>query len=96
MWSRSGRELFFAGPGRLKLAVVAVAPTPAGGAFSFGEPQSLFALAPYLRAIGRTIDVSPDGQRFLAVKLAEAKKQQDTLVVVSHWFDELKARVPIK
>jgi hypothetical protein len=96
MWSRSGRELFFAGPGHLKLVVVTVAPTPAGGPFSFGEPQPLFALAPYYRAVGRTLDVSADGQRFLAIKEPETGKEQDSLVVVSHWFDELKARVPVK
>jgi serine/threonine-protein kinase len=96
MWSRNGREILFAGPGGVMLVVVAVAPTPPGSPFSFGGPQPLFALAPYYRSVGRTIDISPDGQHFLAIKQQEARKQQDTLVVVSHWFDELKARVPIK
>jgi serine/threonine-protein kinase len=99
MWSRNGREIFFASPGGprgLTLVAVTVAPTPPGGPFSFGEPQPLFSLAPYSMGVGRTLDVSPDGTRFLAIKLPEAGKQQDTVTVVSHWFDELKARVPIK
>lgn len=40
--------------------------------------------------------VSPDGRHFLAVKKPDAGKQQDALMVVWHWFDELKARVPTK
>jgi Tol biopolymer transport system component len=96
MWSRSGRELFFARPGDGKLYAVAVAAAPGGGAFSFGGPQALFALAPYFSQLGRTLDVSLDGQRFLAVKSPEMNKGQDSVVVVSRWFEELKARVPIK
>jgi Tol biopolymer transport system component len=94
LWSRNGRELFYVSGG--KLVSVALPPAPVGGTFSFGRPQPLFALTPYFLTTGRTFDVSADGQRFLAIKLPEATKSQDALVVVSHWFDELKARVPIK
>ena len=97
MWSRDSREIFYAGgPLGLTLLRVAVESTPPGGPFSFGGAQPLFSLAPYYSSTGRTLNVSPDGKRFLAIKVPEAGKQQDTIIVVSHWFNELKARVPIK
>ena len=48
---------------------------------------------------GRSYDVSRDGQRFLMVKDAAAGGPSPTpasIVVVEHWFEELKAKVPIK
>ena len=80
----------------LGTAAYMVVPTPPGGPFSFGTPEPLFTLTPYNSGVGRAFDVSPDGQHFLAVKIPASWKQKDALVVVSHWFDELKARVPTK
>ena len=49
MWSRNGRELFYAtGSGSdATLVTVPVAHAPTGGAFLFREPQPLFALAKF-------------------------------------------------
>jgi hypothetical protein len=47
----------------------------------------------------RTYDVSPDGQRFLMIKAADASDKTSTptsIVVVEHWFEELKRLVPTK
>jgi len=47
---------------------------------------------------GANCDVSPDGQRFLVIK-GLGPDQTATLpqlVVVQHWFDELKLLVPTK
>jgi hypothetical protein len=45
---------------------------------------------------GRTYDISPDGQRFLMIKTSAAggTAAAASLVVVQHWFEELKQRVP--
>ena len=45
---------------------------------------------------GRTYDISPDGQRFLMIKLSAAggTAAAASLVVVQHWGDELKRLVP--
>ena len=47
----------------------------------------------------RTYDLSPDGQRFLMIKVQptsadEAESGTPTLVVVLNWFEELKRLVP--
>ena len=40
-------------------------------------------------------DVRPDGQRFLMIKEAGGQTESPTpLIIVQHWFEELKARVP--
>ena len=44
------------------------------------------------RPAGKLLDpVLPDGQRFLMINDGPVRAQ---LVVVEHWFEELKARVP--
>ena len=48
---------------------------------------------------GRTYDVSPDGQRFLMIKeggVADEPAPSARLVLVQHWFEELKRLVPTK
>ena len=40
----------------------------------------------------RHYDVSPDGRRFLMIKDSPSATPA-SLVVVQHWFEELKARV---
>ena len=44
-------------------------------------------------------DVSPDGQRFLVVKLVEGADQAappPQIVVVQNWFEELKRLAPVR
>ena len=48
---------------------------------------------------GRTYDVAPDGQRFLMI--ADRDGQDGTsastdIIVIQHWLEELKERVPIE
>lgn len=65
-----------------------------GPRFSVGRPQVLFdgAYAPDPIGVGvRNYDVGPDG-RFLMVREAPGVT---TIDVVLHWFEELKARVPV-
>jgi hypothetical protein len=44
--------------------------------------------------LGRTYDVSPDGQRFIMIKRADSDQLVQQIVVVQHWDEELRRLVP--
>jgi serine/threonine-protein kinase len=95
-WARDSRELFY-----LKVDGTMVAVPirhDAGGRISFGAPAPLFRSAYFVTQMARTYDVSPDGSRFLMIKSATPSTNSPTiqLVVVQHWFEELKRLVPNK
>jgi serine/threonine-protein kinase len=98
LWSRDGRQLFYvfrAGPGEpLRVMVVDVATDPT---FTRGKPRLLFE-GPYAGCgPARCYDVSPDGKRFVAVRLAPAEPQPVTGInIVLNWFEELSERVPVQ
>ena len=102
LWSRNGRELFCRAlsGGGMKLVAVPVPEQSAGSSFTYGKPEVVFPFAGYLvlggGAAGRTYDISPDGRRFLMVKTRDNMMLRPSITVVSHWFDELRARVPGK
>jgi serine/threonine-protein kinase len=83
LWTRSGRELIY----RNGDSVLAVSFDSRSR--ETGRPALLFA-GLYLRSpINRSYDVTPDGRRFLMVKLApESAPRRIDLVL--NWFDELK------
>ena len=69
----------------------------AADAVSIVGRRSLFEGA-YLTANGRNYDVAPSGDRFLKVKRGATsgmRSSGDDLHLVTDWFEELKARVPI-
>ena len=39
-------------------------------------------------------DITPDGQRFVMVREVAPQAAAGQLVIVLHWFEELKRRVP--
>jgi eukaryotic-like serine/threonine-protein kinase len=63
VWARNGRELFYLTVEHQMMAV----PISSGDDFASGPPIELFAAPIYADLVGRTFDVSPDGQRFLVV-----------------------------
>ena len=95
LWARSGKELFYLGPSGAMMS----ASVEGGSTFRAGTSTRLFE-GSYVLATnpsGRTYDVSPDGQRFLMVKAAGASDKTSaptSLIVVEHWFEELKRLVP--
>jgi len=92
VWARSGRELFFVSISNPP-ALMSVTLQP-GAVFTYGKPERLFDVTPYYSATGRSLDVALDGKRFLAIKSAgSAATVRPSFVVVSNWFDELRARV---
>ena len=97
MWARSGRELLFqsgSGP-NARLMSVAVQTAPSGGPFTWGPPAPVLDLAKYRSDhLGRAYDISLDGQSFIMLKPVGVER--DSLTIVTHWFDELRARVKVK
>ena len=74
-----------------------------GSSLTLGNPEVMFE-GPYYEgdavSIGRTFDVSPDGERFLMIKQATDINQADDatgqqLRIVQNWLEELTARVPV-
>jgi hypothetical protein len=91
LWSRDGKQLFYRRPDQ-----VWVVDVQGGTDFSASKPQLLFEQSGYMLSDPlRCWDVSPDGRRFLMVKLEERKPQPVTeLLLVLNWFDELKRLAP--
>jgi hypothetical protein len=92
-WRKDGRELFFTfGGGPLPRMLWAVAIHP-GARFSVGKPRLLTKLS---STISVAYDVGSDGRFLFHRPAAIAGPQQfSQIVVVEHWFDELRSRVPL-
>jgi serine/threonine-protein kinase len=99
LWSRDGRELFYVQPGTPQLISVSVETNETDEAFAFGDRETILNWPYFAPAEGRNYDVSPNGQRFLTVKLASAEGETDAMrpeiTVVLNWFQELTERVPV-
>ena len=95
IWSRNTRELFYIATvdGNETLMGVGIPPLSAGSAFAYGKPAVVFSMASYFTGAIRAVDISADGRRFLVVKNGDNAAPPPSITVVSHWFDELRARV---
>jgi eukaryotic-like serine/threonine-protein kinase len=97
LWARSGKELFYRALG----GAVMSAAVEGGSAFRAGNPTRLFEGRYEIGAAqsGRTYDISPDGQRFLMIKVDAGSDETATppsIVVVQNWHEELKRLVPTR
>jgi serine/threonine-protein kinase len=95
VWTRSGEELIYASPtGALMRVGVSRGPS-----WSATTPSVVVKEGYLTNPVwwGRSYDVSPDGQRFLMIKEGgpEGTTSPTSLVVVQHWFEELKRLAPI-
>jgi Tol biopolymer transport system component len=91
VWNPNGRELFYRVADKMMGVDIATQPS-----FAAGKPHILFE-RPYATAAQSVpnYDVSPDGQRFLMLKLNEAQEAAPTQInVVLNWFEESKQKVP--
>jgi hypothetical protein len=61
-----------------------------------GRQQVLFSARPYSTdTYNRAYDVTPDGQRFVMLRLASGQREEDLrLIIVENFFQELKRLVP--
>lgn len=87
LWHPSGRQLFYRSGTRYFAVDVRLAP-----AFEAGKPRVLFD-SPWVDIPGHELNLSPDGERFLDVHNPQRQPQQ-TLTVITNFFDELRRRVP--
>jgi Tol biopolymer transport system component len=91
-WSPTGGELYFIGPD-LDLMAVPIQLEPS---FSAGRPESLFSVSQI-----DWLEVAPD-ETFIGLQEipdatsdgADAGRSTNQLIVVQHWFEVLKERVP--
>ncbi len=94
VWARSSRELFYLDASNTLTAVPVRTSEPT---INIGTPAKMFDTKYAEPNPSRHFDVSRDGQRFLMLKDSPATDQNATpasMVVVEHWFEELKQRVP--
>ncbi len=91
LWSRNGRQMFFRRGNQ-----VLVVDVKAGTGFSAGKPRLVFEQPGFWDSLPiRCWDISPDGLRFVMVKLGERKPQPVTkMILVQNWFEELKRLSP--
>ena len=93
-WNPSGRELFYRNGNRMMAVEITTQP-----AFSAGTPKLLFEGNYVFNSslLSNSYDVSPDGQRFLLMKANQsAQAAASQINVLLNWFEELKAKVPVK
>jgi dipeptidyl aminopeptidase/acylaminoacyl peptidase len=85
-WRRDGRELFYRAPdGKLMVASVRAA----GQGLEFGSPTPLFRITEPVGPHTYPYDVSPDGQRILALTTG-TEDNSATLTVLLNWQAGLK------
>lgn len=92
VWARNGRELFCVSASGLMSA-----PIQTGSSFAFEHPRLILKEAAdtyWLSAVGRSYDVSPDGERFLMLK--QETQAAATIQVVRNWRTELNQLVPTR
>jgi hypothetical protein len=94
LWAPDGKELFYRDFNGALIAVpVTLSPT-----FSARPGRKLFENSAY-RGNGtslsdRTYDITPDGRRFVIIRLADVPRP--SLAVVQNWFGELERLAPLK
>jgi len=96
LWSRDGSELFYLQPGAdFQLMSVSSDTDETDRSFAFRDREVVLEWLYYHRGNGRSYDVSPDGQRFLAIKDGTEAVQGATRVtyIVTNWFEELRERM---
>jgi serine/threonine-protein kinase len=97
LWSPRGDELFYRAP---TAALMGVRVEP-GTTWSASVPAIILptmgtGVAP--QYVGRTYDVSPDGQRFLLIREPigpDGQAATPRIVLVQNWFQELQRLVPV-
>jgi serine/threonine-protein kinase len=87
VWTRGGRELIYLAPNGF---LMSVALETTGRALSLSPAVRLFDTARYYTGsvVTRTFDVTPDGSRFLMLKVADPTTDTD-IVIVRNWTKEL-------
>ena len=89
LWAHGSGEIFYRHGDEMR-----VVRTRTGPRFEFEAARTLFALSLYEGgATVRSYDVTPDGQRVLAVRVPDSLAPR-RIDIVTHWLDELTRLVP--
>jgi serine/threonine-protein kinase len=96
LWSRTGQELFFLSP----IGALMRVGVEGGATWAAGTPNKVLNEGYFTVPggnPGRSYDISPDGQRFLMIKMGGGLGQAAApqIIVVQNWFEELKRLVPV-
>jgi hypothetical protein len=94
LWSPDGKELFYRNENEVISASVETTPT-----FKIVNSKVLFKDSYFYRpsVVGSLWDISPDGNRFIMLKIDMAQSQVPTQFnVVLNWFEELKEKAPVQ
>jgi serine/threonine-protein kinase len=97
LWGPDGRELFYlTNDGILMGVQMQTDPT-----LVVGRADMVSQTGYFTGGTGRNFDITPDGSRFLMIKVASLRDVDDPfegltrIQVVENWFEELRQRVPI-
>ena len=93
-WSPTRHELFYLAPDN---RIMVVSYTVAGDSFNATKPQ-LWSAQPILsRARYRSLNLHPDGERFVVAAStgAHTENKRDKVVFIFNFFDELRRIAPI-
>jgi serine/threonine-protein kinase len=90
VWARSGRELFYLDTSN---ALTVVPVSTSEPTIRIGSPAKVFDTRYAEPNPSRHFDVSADAQRFLMLKSSATNATPVSMVLVEHWFEELKQRV---
>jgi serine/threonine-protein kinase len=89
VWSRDGSELFYRNGDKMMSVGITTRPV-----FAAGSPRVLFeAQCRGENSDTVSYDVSPDGRRFLMIKVNEQERRPTQFYVALNWFEELKRQV---
>jgi serine/threonine-protein kinase len=93
LWARDGKRLFYRSLDAQQVWVVDIR---TDGGLAAGKPHLLFKAPGFERGgMVRSWDLSPDGRRFLMVKLEERVSQPATeMILVQNWFEAVRHLVP--
>ena len=94
LWSPAGDALFY-----VRRNAVMTVPLEIASTLTAGRPLTLFETAENLEEYAVGIqDLSPDGQRFLAIMTSTSTQGEDApraqIILVQNWFEELTRLVP--
>jgi Tol biopolymer transport system component len=101
MWSPDGKELFYSTGGGAGISQVVAVSVTTRPTFTFGNPVPVpSGFLGHGQNAERNNDITSDGKRFLGVvaagQTASGAPAAPQIQVVLNWFEELKARVPVK
>jgi len=88
-WRKDGTELFYISEDRTLMAVPVKLASSASEPLQVGQAKPLFSVPAVDTFVGRSYEVSNDGQRFLLRALAGGATAQ-SLTVVLNWQAQLK------